>query len=274
MSQVTATTTLSRLIKSEFRKALYSRTNYGLLLGAIALVVLSSFASPYAISRASTAAYLKTPGLESATTVDALFGKALAGYVFVLIMAIISMTSEFKNHTAVATFLVSPKRSLVMIAKMAVGAVVGVIYMLVSTAAGFAAIHIALGLYKNVATADSSVYGNALLAAVVLGAVLAILGVAVGTFVRSQTLAVTGAIIWLMVIEPLLLLFWDGANKFLISGLLTSMMAIKLDVKSSVGVSIDTSKYLEPIPAALVMVAYGLLFGFIAIMTSGRRDIE
>jgi ABC-2 type transport system permease protein len=261
------------LIKSEFRKLLYIKTFWGLLVGSIFLAVLSTAPGPYAITRVAKDIGLSP--LTSADTVDGLYSKSLAGYIFVLTMGVIVSAGEFRHHTAVATFLTAPKRASVVIAKLAVAAVAGVVYMIVSAAAGMASTKIALGFYKDAAEPHSSVFVSTFVAAVVTGAVMAILGVAVGTLIRNQQIAVTGSILWLFLVERLITVFWTEIGKFLPSGLITSMMSLHISTSdNSSGFQLNTADYLEPVPATFLLLAYGVVFAAVAMFTTLRRDVD
>jgi len=96
-------------------------------------------------------------------------------------------------------------------------------------------------------------------------------GVALGTLVRNQMLAITGSLIYLFVIDPILLTLAPEAGKWLPSGLITAMLA--LDVQAP-ELGFDTTNYLPALTATIVLLGYGLVFGAIAIATSLRRDIE
>ena len=263
---------MKNLLKSELRKLIYTRSFWGLSLAAVAMVVLSTAPTPYVLSQLQQGGF--NP-LSQTEIVDTVYGKALAGYLFVVIQGVLIMAGEFRHGTAVATFLTAPKRVTVMLSKIIIAAIAGVAVMILSTAIGFVSAYIALSFYGDSAAPTSSVFVNTSIAAVVSGVVLSVIGVAVGTLIRNQMIAVTGTLVYLFVVERLITVFWQDGGKFLPSALITSMLAInvKLDSKM-VGVAVDTSKYLEPWPATALLVAYGVVFAGVAIATSLRRDID
>ena len=116
-----------KLLKSEFLKLVYQRRTYGLLLAAIAISTLATVASPIALQRLSSDI---TMALSTPDAVDAIYAKALGGYMFVLILGVYIMGSEFAHHTAIATFLATPKRSRALGAKLAMAAIFGAVFNL------------------------------------------------------------------------------------------------------------------------------------------------
>jgi hypothetical protein len=84
-------------------------------------------------------------------------------------------------------------------------------------------------------------------------------------------LAIVGALIYLFIIDPLLLVFLPEAGKFLPSGLITAMLSINVNAPE---LGLDTSTLLSPLEAVLMLLAYGLVFGAVAVSTSLRRDID
>ncbi|MEK9578427.1 MAG: hypothetical protein VW008_03655, partial [Aquiluna sp.] len=168
-------------------------------------------------------------------------------------------------------FLTAPKRGTVLANKLGMAAIAGILVMVISTAAGIIAGLVGMSFYPDAADPSSEIFLNTMVAAVVSGAVLGIIGVALGTLIRNQMLAIVGALIYLFVIDPILLLLWPDAGKFLPSGLITGMMA--LDINSP-ELGFDTSNYLPALSATLVLLGYGIIFAATAIATSLRRDVE
>ena len=74
------------LVKSEMRKVLYARSYRYLLLGAIALAVLSSAASPYVTHRMAESGELTFNGLTDPQMVSGMYAKAIGGYIIVVII--------------------------------------------------------------------------------------------------------------------------------------------------------------------------------------------
>lgn len=255
------------LLKSEWRKLIYVRAHWGLLIAAVLFSALSTVVTPIIIS--SNPSFGLDLGSQQA--VDSVYANAISGYIFAIILGVMLMAGEFRHGTAVATFLAAPKRGSVLTAKLLSAAIAGSLLMVISTGLAVIGGAVTLSLYPEAVAASSNIFINTMVAALVSGAVLGIIGVALGTLVRNQTLAIVGALIYLFLIDPILLLLWPDAGKWLPSGLITAMMS--LDIQSP-ELGVDTSNYLPALTATIVLVVYGAVFAAIAISTSLRRDIE
>lgn len=259
------------LLKSELLKLIYQRRTYGVMLAAVGIAVLSTAFTPYALTRLRT---LGAP-LSMASTVDSVYAKSLGGYMFALVLGVLVMSSEFQNHTAIATFLAAPKRLHVLLSKIGVAAIAGAVTNLIATAIGMASGAIALSMFKNVAAPDGNIFVDYLASAALTGAVLAVMGVSIGTLIRNQNAAVSVSMIWIFVVDRILGLIWTEIGKYLPTGLITAMMNLHLDIKvRAIGLNVNTGDYLDPWPAAGLLLLYGIAFGAVAVFTSLRRDID
>ncbi len=256
------------LLKSEWRKLIYVRAHWGLLIAAILVALLGTAVTPVILDSNAEAFGL---GLDQPEAIDAVYANAISSYFFAIIIGIMLMSGEFRHGTSVATFLTAPKRGTVLANKLAIAAIGGALVMVIATASGLLGGWVALQFFDNVAEPSSGVFLNTMIAAVVSGAILGVVGVALGTLVRNQMLAITGSLIYLFVIDPILLTLAPEAGKWLPSGLITAMLA--LDVQAP-ELGFDTTNYLPALTATIVLLGYGLVFGAIAIATSLRRDIE
>ena len=146
--------------------------------------------------------------------------------------------------------------------------------MLISTTLGAVGAYFALKHYPHTAPTSSmlpTLLGDALLT----GASIGVLGLAVGTLIRNQNIAVTGTIIYLYIVERMIVLFWSTGGKWLPSGLLTAMMNVNVKISSKIGgFNYDPSNYLKPTYAAMLLVGYSVIAGAIAIKVSLSRDID
>lgn len=258
------------LLKSEWRKLIYVRANWGLLVAATFISALSVGVTPFILDSGNAGAMLGL-SLDQTAAVDATYANGISGYIFAIILGIMMMAGEFRHGTAVATFLTAPKRASVLAAKLAIAGLAGVLLMVISTAISFATGYFVLLGFENVAQPSENLFINTMLASIVGGGVLGVVGVAIGTLIRNQMLAIVGALVYLFVIDPLLLALWPDTGKFLPSGLITAMLSIDI---SAPELGFDTTDYLPALTATLVLLGYGAVFAFVAIATSLRRDID
>jgi ABC-2 type transport system permease protein len=256
------------LLLSEFRKLTYARANWALILAAVAFTAFGTAVSPVAIQATESLIGL---GLDSQEVVDSVYANAISGYVFAIIVGILLMANEFRHGTAVATFLSRPNRASVLIAKFFVAAVTGALLMLASALAAIAITIPVLTLFPDAAAPSDGIFADLIVASLLSGAVLGVIGVAIAALVRSQVISIVGSLIYLFLIDPILITVLPDLGKWLPSGLITAMLSLDI---SSVQLGLDTTKFLEPLPAALVLVGYAAALGMAALLTSMRRDIE
>lgn len=256
------------LVKAELRKLLYSRSTYGLLLAAIFVAVLSTVVTPIVIEQDETGLF---GTLQEPAMVDGVYANGISSYIFALILGILIMSGEFRHGTAVATFLASPKRARVLVAKLAVAALAGALLQIVSAAASVGSGALTLSYFEDVAEPSEGVFVNLALAALLSGAILGLVGVAIGSLIRNQLIAIVSSLVWLFVLEPIILLVFVDAGKWLPTGAITGMLAIEFE---SEALGVSTAEYLSPGLSALVLLGYGAVFASIALVTSMRRDID
>jgi ABC-type transport system involved in multi-copper enzyme maturation permease subunit len=257
-----------KLVKSELRKLLYARTTYLLLLASVAFASLASGVTPYILSQRK---FMGIDGLTQSAAVDTVYGKAAGAYLFAIILGVILMAGEFKQGTAVATFLAAPRRSRVFLAKVLVAAVAGAAFQLVSAAVGMVVAKIALSQYAEAVAPGPNAILDTTLAALVSGAVLAVVGVAIGTLIRSQILATMAVIIWLNLVEPIMLLVFPDAAKWWATGAINGMLNLHV---SASRLGLTTTNYLDPWQASLLLLGYGAIFAAVSMLTTMRRDID
>jgi ABC-type transport system involved in multi-copper enzyme maturation permease subunit len=181
------------------------------------------------------------------------------------------MSGEFRHGTAVATFLASPKRARVLIAKLFVAALAGAFFQIVSAGLAVIAGFYTLTFFKDVSSPGESVFLNLAVASVVSGAVLGLVGVAIGSLIRNQLIAIVSTLVWLFILEPIVLLLFVDAGKWLPTGAITGMLALEFE---SEVIGVSTADYLSPGVSVLVLLGYGMFFTVLALITSMRRDID
>jgi hypothetical protein len=179
------------LVAAELLKFRTTRAALGFVLAEIALTGLAT---------AGTIGSAHDDDLGSVQlSHDIVSGARFAGLIAFLV-GIVAVTTEWRHGTVTRTLLVTPRRARVLVAKeiwiLILGAALSVLALVVMLA--IAVPWLAL---EN-ASLDSAVSGFAgrgIVAAMLWGA----LGVGAGAVVQSQTFALVGSVIWILVVENL-----------------------------------------------------------------------
>lgn len=195
---------MTRLIRSELRKVAGTRLALGLLLGTLAIVGL---ALGFTLWGPTPEGGVEVQGgaptsVQTAADVVGLLGVTSVVGVFALIFGVTFATAEYRHQTASTTFLSEPRRWRVSAAKAVTAAGVAVAYAVVTLAVALAVIWV-FTLTEGLALpmdADVWAFMGLSVASVVVSAVL---GVGVGSALRSQVGAIVAVLVWLFVVESL-----------------------------------------------------------------------
>lgn len=248
---------MSRLVTAEWIKFRSTLLPYVLIVCGIALTLLNVVALTLASGQPGV------PPVSDPVTVRNIFGSAAQTSLIALVLGILAMTGEFRSQTITATYLAEPHRGRVLAAKMLLNAAVG--FMLgVINAVVVLLVAIPLLAWRDAVALPASDVAGILLAVPPAYAMYAILGVAFGTLVRNQVVALVIALLWVMLVEALIVAFLTEVGKWLPGGALSGMLG-----SSGYG----GSTYLHPLAAAFVLAAWAALFSAVAAMTTLRRDI-
>lgn len=197
------------LIAAELLKAWTTRVRWAFPLIAVALAALPTAGTIGASSPFERA---------DSSFVDDWASSAGTAGIVAYVLGIVLATAEFRHGTITPTFLATPTRWPVLVAKSVATAAVGAL-LGVAAVAGVLAVAVPwLG-----AIGESLSLGDAaptLAKSVLIAALLAALGVAIGSLVHSQAGALAGGLIALLVAEPLVVALagvvdLDGIDRYL-----------------------------------------------------------
>jgi ABC-type transport system involved in multi-copper enzyme maturation permease subunit len=249
---------MRRLVSSELLKVRTTRSLFWTLIGAVLLVALVAIVQ---------LAFVDDDELASKDSQLAVFGAAGAGTFFALVLGVLLVTNEYWHKTITHTFLVTPTREQVMLAKVVVSILGGLAY-----AIGTYGLTLAVGLtwlnLEGIAIAIGA--GDAVreFTAIALGSMFyAVLGAGVAAIVRNQVAAVVGALVWFLIVEQTVVGLFPAVGKWTPSGAITSVGIALQDVEADV-------ELLGPAAAAALIVAY-----VVAAVAAGtalvvRRDVS
>jgi ABC-2 type transport system permease protein len=238
---------LIALFRSEFLKLRTTRTAVVLALGLYAITAIAIVAS-----------LIVNDSLDRSVQRDL---PAAAGFavLFAILFGILVMTGEYRHGTATPTFLATPRRERVLIAKT-----------LAAAAGGLTLAFSALVLVYAVAIPWLLVTGDSVLlferdpmrgalGLLAASAIWGALGVGVGAVVRSQVGAMIGVLVWFLILEPLV-------------GHLSSRFAPYLP-GAALGAIFEASDDLSSWAGAAVSLGYAAAFCLAGTLLTVRRDI-
>ena len=250
-----------RTFRSEWRKLVSVRIWLGLAVAALLYTALNAGVL-VALSGLDIGG-APVPALTDPATLRSVYASAGSASVLVLVLGILSMTSEYRHQTITATLLATPQRGRLVAGKMAAAALLGAAIGAACALLSLLILGIGL-LVKDSAPVDWADVA-AVSAGVVLGfGVYAIVGVGFGSLVRNQIAAITGALIWVLLVESAIVAFWPAIGKWLPGGAFNGVLGVE---------SFGGASYLPVALAAPVLLAYGALFALLAVRTTLQRDI-
>lgn len=261
---------MTGLVRSELTKIVSTRLWWGLLIGAAVYAALQAGVTAGFSGVDPGAGQPGLPGLDSDEAIRSIYatGAFSGAYIFALILGVTGMTAEYRYQTATPTFLATPRRARVVVAKavahLGVGIGYGVTALVAALVAGGAVILIR-GYDLGLTTPG---LWRAAGLAVLAVAVWTMLGLGVGTLIRNQVAAILIAVFLTFLVEPLLglalnALDLDSVAKFLPSSASSAMTSPATTM----------GDLLPWWGGAIVLSAYGLLFAVIGVALSVRRDI-
>lgn len=239
------------LVAAEWLKLRTTRLLHGMIPAAVAI---SSAAVAGAVISADGAA------LESAEGIRRVLPVTGAGAILVLVLGIIISTGEYRHGTAPDTFLTSPRRHQVVAAKLAVGAGVG---LATGALISLASVGIASLLYnvEGAAFPFDDVEAWLILAGTLTFTTLfAVIGVALGSLIRNQVLAVGGTLAWFAVVEHTLVNLAPDIGRWLPAATGQAIVRTHLD------------GLLSPLAGTAVLAAYAAATALAGIRVAATRD--
>jgi hypothetical protein len=183
-----------KLVAAEYTKFRTTRSAIGFVVVIVALA---------GIGAASTVGSAEAAALGTVELSREILSSAILASLIVFLIGIFSVTSEWRHGTITRTFLVTPVRWRVVVAKelwialLAVALTTLAVVVIVAIAGTWLAVDGSPSLQFD---SDTMRYaGRIFLVSILWG----MLGVGVGAVVQSQTFALVGSIIWILLVEAL-----------------------------------------------------------------------
>jgi ABC-2 type transport system permease protein len=250
---------MRRLIAAELRKLTTTRTSRTLILAALVLAAVITAAT---ISNGARGTGAHTLG--STAGLRAVLNSAVTAGLVSLILGVVGFAGERRWGTEVTTFLITPRRERVIVAKLIVAALVGALVGLgcdlvtVAVAKPLLAGH---GVHLDPLSSTSlQVLGGVVLVSALYGAV----GVGVGALIPNQPLAIGAALLWSLLVENAVLALWGAGGRWLPGGASASLTHATLPYGGTL---------LAPGVALALLAAYAVAFAVAGALRTNRRAV-
>ncbi len=241
---------MTQLLKAELLKLRTTRTfvalvGTALLLSLIIVILLTSLVDP----------------VDEEEARQLLLSDASS--LFILVLAAIGMTGEWRHRTITGTMLAAPDRARVLLAKVLAYAAAGVLLSLVVTLTSMVVGSIVLSARDQI-TPNTGDLGGILWRNLVIAAHSGAIGVLIGALVRNQAAAIVGILVWLFLLEPAVLAAASDVGRF----------GPLIGAPGGFGTTADTEdELLDAVPALLVMLAWLGGLGAAATAVLRTRDL-
>ncbi|OMQ14623.1 ABC transporter permease [Modestobacter sp. VKM Ac-2676] len=249
---------MTRLVRAEWLKLLTTRVWIGLLVGAC--VLAGGFAALFTglAGQEGGPAPIGTPMYEQLA-----LGAAGQAAILSLVLGIIGMTQEYRHRTATPTFLATPHRGRVVIAKLIAYLVAAIPFALAACAVAV----VVVVVYAGARGSAPSLTGDNLevLAGATVSIVMyAVIGVGVGALFRNQVGAIVGSLVYLFIIESIIggIPATADVYKWLPGGAAAALTAVN-----------EGPDLLNQWQGGLLLLGYGLVAAVLGTLLAVRRDV-
>jgi ABC-2 type transport system permease protein len=244
---------VSGQLRAELLKHRSTFTNFGLLLALLGLVLVAVLLHGLA---------LPADRLESASDQVQVFRfGSLLGALFAGLVGALSITGEIRHGTIRPTFLITPRRGRVIVAKLVVSGLVGTVFGLIAVGVAVGVGSAALSARGIPITLDSSDYMLMLAGGIAAAAMWAPLGLGIGALLRNQVATLVAIFVWLFFIENLLIDFIPDAGRFAPGAAAAAMTGL------------DPETLLAPALGGLLLALYSATSIALGTLATLRRDV-
>ena len=246
-------------MRAEWLKVFSTKTWIGIVLAAYVFTAMTVF------GYAQIAGTLGIPNLDDVRLMNLLYGGSATGVALALILGVVGATAEYRYGTIDHTYLVSPKRSRVLVAKLFVHAVIGAIVGLVSFGIAYLTTNAAVAGKAHAQVTNSALIeiGIATIAAF---AIYTMLGVAFGSLVKNQLIGVAATFGWIFIFERLMVVFVPDLGKWLPGGAVNGLFGVTAIMNGQ--------EYLPRNQSAWLLLSYAAVLIITSLLITPKRDIN
>lgn len=245
-------------VHSEWIKLRSTRLLFG-LVGAHLVVTLLQVVLIFV-----NAGRLNTPSLGTTESFLRFIAASSYGQYIALVLGVLLVAGEHHHKTISATYIIQPRRGVVVLAKAVLSAAAGAAVAGAGLAATAAVVIPWLrGLGVDIDVAHGR-YAFAVAGTVAVGATYGVLGVGLGALVPNATAAIGAAVGYALVVENLVVgLTLPSVLRWFPGGAATAL----------VGARPLAGGHVPAVEAAAVLLAYGAVFLVVGLAVTARRDV-
>jgi ABC-2 type transport system permease protein len=254
-----------RLLAQEWKKLIGSGQTIALWITVVVVgIVLTFFDGVPILGEPETA-------VDQAGASSLYIGTIYLAWIFPPILGVLSVTSEFRLGTSIATFLLTPNRNRVLISKMIIGGVGGAVTGLLSMIAAYATAFGILATAQSAAAPDPSQLIGAVIGMTTAGFAMGMFGVALGALIRAQLASLAVLLGWLLFVEGIIVGIIGQLAMFLPGQLVLYAVSAPGD---GTWFTYLIQGNMTAFVAVLGIIAWAALLGLIASLTTLRKDID
>lgn len=263
-------------VRSELRKYFTTRLWWGMAIGFVVAAALFSAMYAFMITSAGPEVGSSFDPRSAAGVTSVYTAGVQIGYLLTLTVGVMVIGSEYRHKLATATFLATPRRWVVVAAKVVALAVISCVYGLLSLGTGFAVGASVLSAKGFSPVPDAGYITRSLALSLLVLVVWSLIGLGVGVLIRNQVAALLLAVGFAWIIEPIAAMAlgfakWEWAKdmaKYFPSSASQAVMG-----GAQVQGPDAAAQVLSWQAGALTLVAYAAAMALLGLVLTTRRDI-
>jgi hypothetical protein len=186
--------------------------------------------------------------------------------LFILVLAVVGITGEWRHRTIAGALLAAPGRVRFLVAKTVAFAAAGVV-LSVGVSIAIAVVASVLLSVRDVPVPDVWEIAGQIARNAAIAALLGALGVVAGALVRQQVVALVGVLVLAFAIEPAVLALVPSVGRF------GPFVALPGSIQGVPPEELGVGKGLAPGPAVFVMLAWIAALWGVGAALLHRRDV-